>query len=58
MKRRYFKDRYNGAKVWEVTKLVGGYYLRQFIAGKQFGSGIKTTKSKIEEIGIFAMEEI
>ena len=39
VKRTYYKDRYNDNKVWEVVKLRGGYYLRQYICGKQFGRG-------------------
>ena len=39
VKRTYYKDRYNDNKVWEVVKLSGGYYLRQYICGKQFGRG-------------------
>lgn len=32
-------------KVWEVVKLDGGYYLRQYVSGKQFGRGLRTAKS-------------
>lgn len=52
LKRTVYQDKWNKKKTWEVTNLVGGYYLRQYIDGKQFGSGIKTSKSFIESIGI------
>ena len=56
VQRTYYQDRWNDKKVWEVAKVVGGYYLRQYIEGKQFGSGIKTSKKFIESIGIFDFE--
>lgn len=40
LQRTYYRDRWNEKKVWEVVKLVGGYYLRQYISGQQVGSGI------------------
>ena len=57
VKRTYYKDRYNGNKVWEVVKLSGGYYLRQYICGKQFGRGMRTTKKYIQSLGIFDFEK-
>lgn len=56
MKRKIYQDPYNSKKTWEVTKLSGGYYLRQFINGKQFGRGSRTTKKNLKEIGIFEMD--
>lgn len=50
MKKIIVQDKYNDIKTWEVTKLSGGFYLKQFIAGKQFGSGIRITKKWIESI--------
>lgn len=50
MKRIKIQDKYNDIKTWEVTKLSGGFYLKQFIKGKQFGNGIRTTKKWIESI--------
>lgn len=44
------KDRYNDFKEWEVIKLSGGYYLKQYVKGKQFGRGFRTTKKYIESI--------
>lgn len=35
VRRTYYRDRWNEKKVWEVVKLVGGYYLRQYISGQQ-----------------------
>ena len=56
MKRKVYQDPYNGNKTWEVTKLSGGYYLKQFIKGKQFGRGLRTIKKNLEKIGIFEMD--
>lgn len=53
MTRTFYQDRWNPDKTWEVVKLVGGYYLRQYIKGRQFGRGIRTTKKYIQSIGIF-----
>lgn len=58
IRRTFFKDRYNGNKVWEVAKLSGGYYLRQYICGRQQGKGLRTTKKFIQSIGIFEFEQI
>lgn len=35
--RKFYQDRWNPDKVWEVVKMVGGYYLWQYIKGSQFG---------------------
>lgn len=53
IKRTYYQDKYNENKIWEVSNLIGGYYLRQFVCGEQWGNGIKTTKKFIKSIGIF-----
>lgn len=58
LQRTYYRDRWNEKKVWEVVKLVGGYYLRQYISGQQIGSGIKTSKRFIKSIGVFEFEEV
>lgn len=55
--RTFYQDRWNPNKTWEVVKLVGGYYLRQYIKGKQFGRGIRTTKKYIQSIGVFDFEK-
>jgi len=49
--RAFYQDRWNPDKTWEVVKLVGGYYLRQYIKGKQFGRGIRTTKNIFRVLG-------
>lgn len=56
MKRKIYQDPYNSIKTWEVTELSGGYYLKQFIKGKQFGRGSRTTKKNLEKMGIFEMD--
>lgn len=33
VKREWYRDRYNSKKTWEVVKMVGGYYLRQYVDG-------------------------
>lgn len=58
VRRTFYQDRWNSNKVWEVAKLVGGYYLRQYIGGKQAGKGLRTTKKFIQSIGIFEFEEL
>lgn len=58
IKRTYYQDKHNVNKTWEVSKLKGGYYLRQFINGKQFKRGVKTSKRFIKSIGIFDFKEI
>lgn len=45
-------------KIRVVVKLVGGYYLRQYISGQQVGRGMKTSKKFIKSIGVFEFEEV
>lgn len=56
--RRYYKDAYNPQKVWEVTQLVGGYYLRQYVNGRQFNRGTRVTKKFLKSIGILDFEVV
>ena len=56
VQRTYYQDKYNSDKVWEVTKLRGGYYLRQYVCGEQFGKGLRTTKKFIQSLGILDFE--
>ena len=58
MERRRYQDPYNDKKIWEVTNIKGGIYLKQFVGGKQFGTGIRVTKQKLEELGIASMKEV
>lgn len=58
IKRTFYKDRWNENKVWEVAEIIGGYYLRQYVCGKQQGKGIKTIKKFIKSIGIFDFEQV
>ena len=58
VERTFYRDKWNPDKTWEVAKLVGGYYLRQYIKGNQFGRGVKTSKKFIESIGIFGFEKV
>lgn len=57
-KRTFYRDKWNKQKVWEVVALKGGFYLRQYINGKQFGRGIRTTRECIKNIGILDFEVI
>lgn len=50
MKKMVLVDKYDSFKTWEVTKLSGGFYLRQFINGKQFGKGARLTKKWLEHM--------
>lgn len=54
----YYKDKYNPSKAWGVTKLKGGYYLKQYIKGKQMGRGVKTSKSYLNQVGILEFDKI
>lgn len=58
VKREFYRDRYNQNKVWEVARLAGGYYLRQYVKGQQFGTGLRTSRKFIESIGIFGFEKV
>ena len=58
VERTYYLDRYNHFKIWEVSKLKGGYYLRQYIHGKQFGKGLKTSRKYIKRIGILDFDKV
>lgn len=56
--RTYYQDKWNENKVWEVVKMVGGYYLRQYVCGQQINRGLRTTKQFIKSLGIFEFEVI
>ena len=58
VRRTYYQDKWNDKKVWEVARLAGGYYLRQYISGQQVNRGVRTTKGFIESIGIFEFEKV
>lgn len=58
LQRIYYRDCWNEKKVWEVVKLVGGYYLRQYISGKQVGRGVRTTKGFIKSLGVLEFEKV
>lgn len=58
VQRKFYQDRWNEKKVWEVVRLVGGFYLRQYIDGRQQGRGLRTTKKFIKSIGILDFQEV
>jgi len=58
VERTFYQDRWNRNKVWEVVKMSGGYYLRQYINGEKSGRGIKTSKKFIRNVGIFDFQKV
>lgn len=58
VERTFYSDKYNKRKTWEVVKMSGAYYLRQYINGKQFGRGLRTTKRYLDDIGVFKFERM
>ncbi len=58
VQRVLYQDPWNKNKVWEVVRVVGGFYLRQYICGQQFGRGLRTTKKFIKELGILEFEQV
>lgn len=58
VQRTFYQDRWNKNKVWEVVQLVGGYYLRQYVCGQQWGRGLRTTKKFIKSLGILEFEQV
>lgn len=58
VKREFYQDRWNENKVWEVVQLAGGYHLRQYVCGKQWGTGLRTTKKFIKSLGILEFEQV
>ena len=58
MKRLLIQDKYNSDKTWEINHISHGFYLKQYIKGKQFGKGVRTTKKWLKEIGLLDMKVI
>ena len=58
VQRTFYQDRWNKNKVWQVAQLVGGYYLRQYVCGQQWGRGLRTTKKFIKSLGILEFEQV
>lgn len=56
VKRYWYQDPWNENKKWEVVKLVGGWYLRQYVCGSQVNRGVRASKKFIESIGILDYE--
>lgn len=53
-----YQDPYNENKTWQVIKMKGVYYLKQFICGRQYSRGARCTKAWLAHIGIFEMKII
>lgn len=53
VKKSLYQDAHNPIKTWQVCHLKGGFYLKQFINGVQWGKGLRCTKAFISSIGIF-----
>lgn len=58
IKRVNYQDAYNPLKVWQVSHLKGGFYLKQFIAGVQVHGGLRCTKEYIRSIGILSFKQV
>lgn len=58
VQRTFYQDKWNEKKGWKIVKLSGGFYLRQYIDGKQYGRGIRTSKRFIESIGIMGFSKV
>lgn len=57
VKREWYRDRYNSKKTWEVVKMVGGYYLRQYVDGQQVNTGLRTTKALLQALVFLNLKE-
>lgn len=57
VKREWYRDRYNSKKTWEVVKMVGGYYLRQYVDGQQVNTGLRTTKALLQALAYLNLKE-
>lgn len=58
VERIFYQDPFNSKKKWEIVILKGGYYLRQYICGKQFGRGVRITKRQLKDLGIWEYEKV
>jgi len=58
VKKEIYQDKYNNLKTWQVCYLKGGFYLKQFINGVQFGKGLRCSKAFIQSIGIFDFNKV
>lgn len=63
IKRRFFVDRYNDKKIWEVAYLKGVYLIRQYIKKNDNthhlqGKGSRRSKKELKELGILDFKEI
>lgn len=58
VERIFYQDPFNLRKKWEIVKLKGGYYLRQYICGKQFGRGVRVSKRRLNDLGILKYEKV
>ncbi|QQV88854.1 hypothetical protein Liucustia_154 [Acinetobacter phage Liucustia] len=52
IKRDLYQDKYNPRKTWQVNRMKGAKYLKQFIDGVQYGKGIRCNMKFIKQIGI------
>lgn len=57
LERTFYQDPWNDRKVWEVVRMIGAYYLRQYIDGRQVNIGVKMTKKFIKSLGILDFEK-
>lgn len=63
IKRRFFRDKYNDKKIWEVAYLKGTYLIRQYLENNDsayhlLGRGSRRNKKELIELGLLGFEEI
>lgn len=63
IKRRFFMDKYNNKKIWEVAYLRGTNLIRQYIkkndnAYHLLGRGSRRSKKELTDLGVLDFKEI
>lgn len=53
-----YQDGYNPKKTWQVCHLKGGFYLKQFIGGIQFGRGLRCSKKYLQSLGVLDFKKL
>lgn len=52
VQRVFYQDKYNCLKTWEIVKMKGAFYIRQYIKGVQTGKGQRVTKAWLKQLNI------
>ncbi|OLS02917.1 hypothetical protein [Tissierella creatinophila] len=63
IERRFFIDKYNINKIWEVAYLKGTYLIRQYIKNNDnsfclLGKGSRRNEKELKELGILDFKEL